>query len=100
MISVKTTALDTLVFDESDFEAGNVYMNIMTRIWTDEEVCKIVVNLVRTYPKLFIPINNLQNVINEWIDKWFIGKFRVLLISGEGYIYFDLDGNKSKLSLC
>lgn len=99
MISVKTTALDTLVFEEGDFEAGNVYMNIMTRIWTDDAVCKIVVNLVRTYPKLFIPINNLQNVINEWIDKWFIGKFRVLLISGEGYIYYDLEGNKSKLSL-
>ena len=99
MISVKTKALDTLVFDEEDFEAGNVYNKIMTRIWTDDEICRVVVNLVKTSPKLIIPINNLQGVINEWIDKWFKKQFRVLLISGEGYVYYDLDGTKSLLSL-
>ena len=99
MINVKTTSLDGLIFDEGDFEAGNVYTNILTRIWTSDEVCKTVVNLVRTYPKLFIPINNLQGVINEWIEKWFIGKFRILLISHEGYVYYDLNGNKSLLTL-
>lgn len=99
LISVKTVALDTLIFEESDFEGGNVYTNILTRIWTDDSVCKVVVNLVKTYPKLFIPINNLQGVINEWIDKWFLGQFRILLISHEGYVYYDLNGNKSNLSL-
>lgn len=99
MITVKTSALDSLIFDESDFEAGNVYTNILTRIWTDDEVCKVVVNLVKTYPKLFIPINNLQGVINEWIEKWFLKKFRVLLISHEGYVYYDLEGNKTNLTL-
>ena len=99
LITVKTKALDTLIFEESDFESGNVYNSIMNRLWTDDEVCKVVVNLVKTYPKLFIPINNLQGVINEWIDKWFKGRFRILLISGEGYVYYDLNGNRSLLSL-
>ena len=99
MITVKTIALDSLYFDEKEFEAGNVYTNILTRIWTDDEICKVVVNLVKTYPKLFIPINNLQGVINEWIDKWFLKKFRILLISHEGYVYYDLNGNKSNLTL-
>ena len=35
----------------------------------------------------------------KWIDKWFIGTFRVLLISHEGYVYYDLDGKKTFLSL-
>lgn len=99
LISVKTLALDNVAFDEEDFESGNVYTSIMTRLWTDDEICKVVVNLVKTFPKLFIPINNLNGVIKEWIDKWFIGRFRVLLISHEGYVYYDLDGKKTFLSL-
>lgn len=99
-ISVKTESLNNLQFDESDFdENSNVYQNVMNKIWSDPEVCKTIVKIAKNYPMLFIPINSLAEVINNWIENWFIGEFRVLLISGEGYIYYDLTGKKTVLNL-
>ena len=99
-IEVQTASLDLIKFEQSDFsEDSNVYMNVMNRIWTDPNVCKLVVKIAERFPKLFIPINNLNSILNEWIDNYFKGKFRVLLVCGEGYIYYDLQGNKSKLTL-
>jgi hypothetical protein len=44
-------------------------------------------------------MNNLVNIINTRIDSYFKGNFRILLVCGEGYLYYDLEGNKTKLSL-
>lgn len=99
-IEVQTSCLDLIKFDPEDFgEDQNVYMNVMNKIWTDPNVCNLVVKIAKKYPKLFIPINNLNSILSEWIEKYFIGKFRVLLVCGEGYIYYDLQGNRSKLTL-
>ena len=99
-IQIKTTALDTIGFTKEDFEeSGNVYMNIMTKIWTDPNICNVIVKLIKKFPLLFIPINNLSSILSEWIDNWFIGKFRILLVCFEGYIYYDIDGKKTKLTL-
>lgn len=99
-VSVRTEALNNLQFDEEDFnENSNVYQNVMNKIWSSPEVCKTIVKIAKNFPMLFIPINNLAEVINNWIENWFIGEFRVLLISGEGYIYYDLAGNRSVLNL-
>ena len=100
LITVKTAALDNIKFEEDDFKQdSNVYMNVMNRMWTDDSVCQVITKLAEHYPKLFIPINNLNEVISTWIDNYWLGKFRVLLVSGEGYIYYDLEGNRFKLTL-
>ena len=44
-------------------------------------------------------MNNLNAVLKYWIDNYFVGQLRVLLVSGEGYSYYDLQGNKTMLSL-
>ena len=99
-IQVETTAIDNIPFEAEDFsDDGNVYMKVMTRIWTNPGICRVIVKIAKRFPLLFIPINNLANILTEWIDNWFIGTFRVLLICGEGYLYYDLQGNKTKLTL-
>jgi hypothetical protein len=99
-IQIKTSALDRIPFTKEDFDSsGNVYMNIMTRIWTDPGICQLIVKLIAKYPLLFIPINNLANILTEWIDNWFLHRFKILLVCHEGYIYYDLNGNKEKLNL-
>lgn len=100
LITIKTAALDKIEFSKEDFKQdSNVYMNVMNRMWTDDEVCQVITKLAEHYPKLFIPINNLSEVISTWIDNYWLGKFRVLLVAGEGYIYYDLQGNRIKLTL-
>lgn len=100
MIEVQTYSLDAITFDPGDFsDDQNVYTNVMNKIWTNPEVCKLVVKIAKRFPKLFIPINNLRSILNEWITKYFIGVFRILLVCGEGYIYYDLQGNKQSLTL-
>lgn len=97
-IRIKTNSLNQVVFDPSDFgESTNTYNNAMTRIFTTPEVCRTIVRIIKKYPRIYIPVNNLANIITEWIDNYFIGTFRVLLICGEGYIYYDLSGNRTKL---
>ena len=53
------------------------------------------------FKMLFIPINNLNNVIYEWISNYFVmqGGLRTLLICGDGYMYYDLQGGVTKLNL-
>ena len=71
----------------------------MSQIWTDPGVCAVIKKVIKKFPLTFIPINNLTNVLSEWIDKYFVGTFKVLLVCGEGYIYYDLKGKKTKLDL-
>jgi hypothetical protein len=99
--SIKTRALDNLKIDipEIQGEGGNVYLEIMTRIWTDPGVVAVLMNTLKKFPCAFLPMNNLVNIINTWIDSYFKGTFRILLVCGEGYLYYDLEGNKTKLSL-
>lgn len=100
LIKIKTYALDNFKIDRSKIvNSGNLYNEITNQIWTNDEICKVVVKVVKKYPKLFIPINNLNFVIKHWIDNYFLGKFRILLICGEGYLYYDLDGSVTNLSL-
>lgn len=80
-------------------DTGNIYLEVMTKIFTNPEVCKTIVNVATKFPLLFIPINNLQSIINHWIQNWFLGKFRVLLVCHQGYIYHDLQGNTTNLTL-
>lgn len=99
-ISIRTESLNHLKFTESDFSQDqNIYMTVMNKIWTSDEVCKDIVKIAEHYPKMFIPINNLTEIINTWIDKYFLKKFRILLVCGEGYIYYDKKGNRSSLTL-
>ena len=99
-VVIKTMALNNIVFSDVDKEEDtNVYITLMTKIWVDPEISKLVVKIAKRYPKLYIPINNLVSILNEWIDNYWIGVFRILLVCGEGYIYYDLNGNKTKLTL-
>ena len=99
-VSVKTNAFNDLKLNKDKIEKSkNVYYSVMNEIWMNEDVCKVIVKVVKNYPVTFIPINNLNSIIDNWINKWFIGRFRVLLVSGAGYTYYDLYGNTSMLSL-
>lgn len=97
MIKVRTTAFASVRFEESDFEKGNVYLRVMTRLFTDPEICKVMVRTIKRYPMCYIPLNNLKDIISTWIDVYWKGVFRILLICAEGYIYYDLDGTRTKL---
>lgn len=99
-IKIKTSTLDNISFSSSDMSSdNNVYMTVMNKIWTDPGVCNLIVKLAYKYPMMFIPVNNLAEIIMGWINNYFIGKFRILLVCAEGYIYYDINGNKTKLSL-
>ena len=99
-IFISTPAFSSLVFPEEIFKSteSNVYADIMNIIWTNDQIIDVIEKTIRKFPKLFIPINNLATILSKWIDKW-IGKFRILLVCGEGYIYYELDGSKSSLTL-
>lgn len=101
-VSIRTKAMSpsniNLTEEEID-ESSNVYFTIMNRIWTNEKICKALVKVIKKYRMPFIPINNLNFIIDDWISNYFIGTFRILLVSGVGYTYYDLSGNKTLLSL-
>ena len=83
-----------------DFDGmKNVYMEVMNAIFTNDAVCKSIVKIIKAYPLTFIPINNLAVIISNWIENYFIGTFRILLVSHEGYTYYDLEGNIEHLTL-
>ena len=99
-VTVRTASLDSvdlsdIKFNEDKYE--NVYLKTMTKLFTNPSVCRTLVETVKRYPKLYIPMNNLHGIINYWIDNFFLGVFRILLICHEGYVYYDLDGNKRLL---
>jgi hypothetical protein len=99
-ITVLTSALDNIVFDKAmNTRNNNVYQEVSNKIWTDPGICRLIVKIAKRFPKLFIPINNLVSVIDNWIDNYFKGVFNVLLVCGEGYIYYDKLGNKTKIDL-
>lgn len=100
LVSIKTSCFYNLEFTESDFSNDeNIYLNVLTKTWTNDEVCKFITSIIPEYPMLFIPINNLSNIISNWIDNYWRNKFRILLISGEGYIYYGIDENPIKVNL-
>lgn len=100
-ITILTSALDSINLKNeiSRSKSNNVYQEITNKIWTDPNICRLVVKIVKKYPKLYIPINSLASIIDNWIENYFKGVFNVLLVCGEGYIYYDKQGNKTKLSL-
>lgn len=99
-IVVKTKSLDFLKLDMPRTGGKtNIYNEVMNQIWTDPKICRCIVKICKAYPQTFIPMNNLTTVITEWIEKWFKGVFRVLLVCGEGYLYYDLDGKMTNLNL-
>ena len=99
-ISIKTASLDNLVLDDEQVDlAGNRYAEIMNQIWMDKDICRTVTRVIKKFPKCFIPMNNLNTILYDWINNYWLGVLRVLLVCGEGYIYYDLDGNKTKLTL-
>lgn len=100
MITVKTMALNNIKFDDIDNkEDTNIFNVIMTKIWVDPEISKLVVKIAKRFPRLYIPINNLTTILNTWINDYWLGVFRILLVCGEGYLYYDLLGNITKLTL-
>lgn len=99
-ITVKTLSLNQVKFDDLDEKKdNNIYIEILSKIWTTPEVCQVIMKLIPRFPMLFIPVNNLKNIIQVWIDNYFKGIYRVLLICGEGYLYYDLQGGITKLNL-
>ena len=98
-VRVKTAALDNLQLGRDKIDrTGNVYMEIMSQIWGDPGVCQTIIKICKHYKLCYIPINNLVNILYNWIDNYFLGRFRVLLVCGEGYVYYDLDGSRRILS--
>ena len=97
MIKIRSSAFANVKFEESDFEKGNVYLRVMTRLFMDPSICQLMVKVIERFPKCYIPMNNLKDIISTWIEKYWIGRFRILLICAEGYIYYDLDGSRTKL---
>lgn len=77
----------------------SIYQTVMNKMWMNPETCNIITQLPTKFPKLFIPINNLSNIISNWIDNYWLGKWRILLISGAGYTYFDKCGNVTNVDL-
>lgn len=99
-VTIRTEALDNLYLDDEKLDStGNLYLEIMNQIWTDPGICRVIQKTIDRYPMLFIPINNLNFIIDHWIQNYFIGRYRVLLISSRGYEYFDLEGNITNLTL-
>ena len=99
-IVIKTDSLDHLQLNNAAVDSsGNVYSEIMRQIWTDPDVCRTIMKVIKRYPLCFIPMNNLTNILYDWIEGYWVGTFRVLLVCGEGYIYYDLGGTRSKLDL-
>jgi len=97
-IVVRCQAMDDLKLTGIK-EDGNIYNEIMTKLWTDPKICNTIVRLVQKYPMMFIPIYNLTSIITEWIEVYFKYKFRVLLICAEGFIYTNLQGEKTEIGL-
>lgn len=98
-VSVTTKAFNDIDFTSVQEDEGNIYHAIMNTIWTDPGICKVIVDVIIKYPMTFIPINNLNFIIDDWINSHFMGKFRILLVSGAGYTYYDLSGKKEMLTL-
>lgn len=100
-INLYTKSLDNIVFSKSDFnKENNVFLETMSKIWTNPGVCNLIVKLVRKFPKLFIPVNDLNNIIYNWINNYFIpNRMRVLLICFEKYLYYDENGETKDLDL-
>lgn len=100
-ISVLTPSLNSVDLKDIKFSGSNnsenIYLKLMTRLWTNPSVCRTLVNAIKRYPKMYIPMNNLNEIIKCWIENYFIGVFRILLICHEGYVYYDLEGNRTVL---
>lgn len=99
-ISVKTKSLNDVEFEENEIdEDDNVYNTIMNSIWTNPGVCDAICRIIDHYPKLYIPINNLETIINNWVDNYWKGKYRILVICHKGYLYYDKSGDMTNLTL-
>lgn len=99
-IKIQTDSMDRIPFDWDSVEkSGNAYNEIMQQIWTNDGVVKSIIKVVEAYPMCFIPLNNLNYIIKDWIENYFRGKLKTLLISSAGYTYFDLNGNVEHLDL-
>jgi hypothetical protein len=105
-ISVKSKSFDNLQLDYDEIEqSSNIYFSIMNAIWTDQKIGEAIEKVVKHFPMTFIPINNLNFIIDDWIKNHFLGKFRILLVHGKkssaetGYTYYDLSGNTTELTL-
>lgn len=100
MTYINTSCFNNIRFTDEDFNNDdNIYLNILTKTWTDDDVCRFITKIIPYYPNLFIPVNNLANIINNWIDNYWLRKYKILLISGSGYTYYDDSGNISNLDL-
>lgn len=90
MISIKTECFNNIRITKSDKNKdSNIYLTVLRKLWTNPDTCDQITRLIKYYPKLFIPINDLHEVINNWIDNWWRDKYNILLISGGGYIYYE-----------
>lgn len=100
LIDIKTSSLyNAGIYDPGVIDGGNLYLRILTSLFTCPEVCNLIVDIAKRFKNLFIPINYLQGIIDGWIENYFRGILRVLLVCGEGYLYYDLDGSKTSLTL-
>lgn len=98
IVNIRTEAFDDVEITQEDFEScSNSYTMITNKIWTNHRVCSFLCAIIRRYPMLFIPINNLVKVISNWIDHYWRIRFNVLLISGEGYTYYEKSPSKQEL---
>lgn len=101
-IIIKTKSMNPMKLGAYDWNydgMSNVYLEIMNNIFTNPDVCKTIVKVCKAYPLTFIPINNLVKIISTWITEYFVGTFKILLVSHAGYTYYDLEGNKTDITL-
>lgn len=85
--------------DKDDDTPSNVYLDLMNTIWTTPEVIRSIETIIEKFPNVFIPINNLTTILNDWINNYFIKKYRILLVCGDGFFYYDLNGDKHSKTL-
>lgn len=91
MVNIKTKCFNSINITKSDLNCdSNVYLTVLRKLWTSDDTCDQITRIIKYYPKLFIPINDLQEVIGNWIDNWWRDKYNILLISGGGYIYYEV----------
>lgn len=90
MIDIRTPCFNNVSINSSDVSKdSNIYMTILRKLWMNYDTCDLITRLIKYYPKLFIPINDLHEIIYNWIDNWWKDKYNILLISGRGYIYYE-----------
>ena len=99
LVKIQTHTLYDIDLGEIIDDSSNMYLEAMTALLTTDRVATLIARLPGIFPRLFVPINNLESIIETWIEKYWRGRYRVLLVCGEGYRYYGIDQDPIWLDL-